>query len=44
MPGKRGSKSLQERFSKIWQLAKDSSDKLAELQLIYDENMIKVGL
>ena len=43
MPGKRGSKSFQERFSKIGQLAKDSSsDKLAELQLIYDENMIKV--
>ena len=42
MPGKRGSKAFQEWFSKIGQLAKDSADKLAQLQLNYDENMVKM--
>ena len=42
MPGKKGSKALQERLSKIGKLAKDSSDKLAKLQLIYHENTMKV--
>ena len=42
MPGKRGSKALQARFSKIGQLATDSADKLAQLQLNYDDNMVKV--
>ena len=41
MPGKKGSKALQARFSKIVQLAKVSSDKLAEIQLTYDENIYK---
>ena len=45
MPGKKGSKALQERLSKIGKLSSDNAEsakKLSELQLIYDQNVSKI--
>ena len=45
MTAKKGSKALQERLSRIGQLSSDNAEcakKLSELQLIYDQNVLKI--
>ena len=45
MPGKKGFKALQQRYSRIGQLSSDNAEcakKLSELQLIYDQNVLKI--
>ena len=45
MPGKPGSKLLQERQSKLGKLSRDNAEcarKLSELQLIYDQNVLNI--